>query len=51
MNKTKIKKESINEKIFTVLASEKSLAKGWDSEEENKAWKHLENKKTNNSKK
>ena len=45
MKKTKIKKESINEKMFTALASEKSLAKLWNSEVEEKAWKKLKLKK------
>ena len=31
----------INEKMFTALASEKSLAKLWNTREEDKAWKHL----------
>ena len=31
----------INEKMFTALASEKSLAKLWNTKEEDKAWKHL----------
>ena len=45
MNKIKIKKNQINEKMFTALASEKSLAKLWNSEEEEKAWKKLKSKK------
>ena len=45
MNKTKIKKESINEKMFTALASEKALAKYWNTEEEDKVWKKLKPKK------
>ena len=43
--KTKIKKESTIEKMFTALASEKSLAKDWNSEEDKKAWKKLKLKK------
>ena len=31
----------INEKMFTALASEKSLAKLWNTKEEDKAWEHL----------
>ena len=31
----------INEKMFTALASERSLAKLWNTKEEDKAWKHL----------
>ena len=31
----------INEKMFTALASEKSLAKLWNTKEEDKAWKNL----------
>ena len=30
-----------NEKMFTLLASEKALAKDWISKEEDKAWKNL----------
>lgn len=30
-----------NEKMFTALASEKSLAKDWLSKEDEKAWKNL----------
>ena len=41
----KAKKESMNEKMFCALASEKSLAKYWNSEEEEKAWKKLKSKK------
>ena len=33
--------KQIHEKMFTALASEKSLAKLWNSKEEDKAWKHL----------
>lgn len=36
---------SDDEKLFTALASEKSLAKGWNSKEEDKAWKKLKSKK------
>jgi len=43
MKKVKIKKDF--EKLFTALASEKSLAKYWNSKEENKAWKKLKSKK------
>ena len=45
MNKIKNKKDSINEKMFCALASEKSLAKYWNSEEDEKAWKKLKPKK------
>ena len=31
----------ISEKMFTALASEKSLAKDWNSKEDEKAWKNL----------
>ena len=41
----KAKKEPMNEKMFCALASEKSLAKYWNSEEEEKAWKKLKSKK------
>ena len=33
--------KQISKKIATALASEKSLAKDWNSEEEDKAWKNL----------
>ena len=33
--------EQINEKMFTALASEKSLAKDWNSKEDDEAWKNL----------
>ena len=33
------------ERIFTTLASEKSLAKDWNSQEEDKTWKKLKSKK------
>lgn len=33
--------KNINEKIFTAVASEKVLAKDWDSKEDDKAWKNL----------
>ena len=33
--------QQVQEKMFTVLASEKSLAKAWLSKEENEAWKNL----------
>ena len=36
MNKTKTKKKPIDEKLYTALAGEKSLAKDWNSEEEEK---------------
>ena len=31
----------MNEKMFTALASEKSLAKDWNCKEEDEAWKNL----------
>ena len=31
----------ISEKMFTALASEKSLAKDWNSKEDDEAWKNL----------
>ncbi|MBI2661470.1 AbrB/MazE/SpoVT family DNA-binding domain-containing protein [Candidatus Woesearchaeota archaeon] len=31
----------INEKMFAALASEKSLAKDWNSKEDEEAWKNL----------
>jgi len=31
----------ISEKMFTALASEKSLAKDWSSKEDDEAWKNL----------
>ena len=31
----------VSEKMFNAYASEKSLAKDWNSKEEEKAWKHL----------
>ena len=40
-NKNKIE----NEKMFCALASEKSLAKDWNSKEDKKAWKKLKSKK------
>ena len=33
--------EQVSEKMFTALASEKSLAKDWNSKEDDKAWKNL----------
>ncbi len=33
--------KQVNEKMFTVLASEKSLAKDWLSKEDEEAWKDL----------
>ena len=33
------------EKMFCAFASEKSLAKDWNSKEEEKAWKKLKSKK------
>lgn len=33
--------EEFNQKMFTAFASEKSLAKDWLSEEDEKAWKNL----------
>ena len=44
MNK-KSKRESIDEKMFCALASELSLAKNWNSKEEENAWKNLISKK------
>ena len=38
---TLLEKEEDEDKLFTVLASEKSLAKDWLSKEEDKAWKDL----------
>ena len=35
------KMEQISEKMFTALASEKSLAKDWNSKEDDEAWKNL----------
>lgn len=40
-NKNKIEKE----KMFCAFASEKSLAKNWNTKEEDKAWKKLKYKK------
>ena len=31
----------IHEKMYTALASEKSMAKLWNTKEEDKSWKHL----------
>jgi len=36
-----LEKEQSEEKFFTALVSEKSLAKNWLSKEEDKAWKNL----------
>lgn len=33
--------KQIHEKMFTALASEKSLAKDWNSKEDEEAWKNL----------
>jgi AbrB family looped-hinge helix DNA binding protein len=33
--------ETIEEKLFPLLASEKVLAKDWNSKEDKKAWAHL----------
>ena len=33
--------EQINEKMFNAIASEKVLAKDWNSKEDKKAWKNL----------
>ena len=33
--------KQINERMFTALASEKTLAKDWSSEEDDEAWKDL----------
>lgn len=41
MNKIKTKIESMNEKMFCALASELSLAKYWNSKEDEKAWNQL----------
>ena len=35
----------IHEKMYTALASEKSLAKDWNGKEEDKAWRKLKSKK------
>lgn len=34
--------KEINEKLFTVIASEKSLGKKWLRKEEDEAWAHLQ---------
>lgn len=31
----------VNERLFTALASEKTLAKDWESKEDEEAWKNL----------
>ena len=36
--------KQLNEKMFTALASEKVLAKDWNSKEDEKAWKKLSRK-------
>ena len=33
--------KQVHEKMFTALASEKSLGKDWNSEEDEEAWKNL----------
>ena len=33
--------QKISEKMFTAIASEKSLAKDWSSKEDEEAWKNL----------
>ena len=33
--------KQVSEKMFTAYASEKSLAKDWNSKEDEKAWKNL----------
>ena len=33
--------KQVSERMFTALASERSLAKLWNTKEEDKAWKHL----------
>jgi len=33
--------KQVNEKMFTAYASEKSLARDWNSKEDEKAWKNL----------
>ena len=33
--------EQLKEKLFTALASEKTLAKDWNSKEDEEAWKNL----------
>jgi len=33
--------KQLNEKMFTAFASEKSLAKEWNSKEDEEAWKNL----------
>ena len=33
--------KQVNEKMFTFIASEKSLAKDWSSKEDEEAWKNL----------
>ena len=46
MNNTKTKENNpIDEKMYCALASEKSLAKDWNSKEEDKAWRKLKSKK------
>lgn len=44
---TRVEKHEINykENLFRGLSSEKSLAKDWNSREDEKAWKKLEHKK------
>ena len=37
----KKKKNKIQEKMAIAIASEKALAKDWDSKEEDEAWKDL----------
>lgn len=45
MNKKKKFRIDYEEKLFPALASEKSLAKDWNSKEEDEAWKKLKPKK------
>lgn len=33
--------DQLNEKLFPALVSEKVLAKGWNTKEEDLAWRHL----------
>ncbi len=33
--------KQVNERMLTALASEKTLAKDWNTKEEDDAWKHL----------
>ncbi len=50
MNTTTRISQKEEEKLFTALASEKALAKGWESKEDSKVWKNLQdNPKTRKS--